>query len=359
MADLMNGTAEYEELVNKYGNFLVPAMKIKSGGTELISSLDLSVTELTVTLSLESAGMAIIRLGAEYDIKSHSFNSKVKNSFKLGTILEIEVGYLSATTAVFKGYIAGVGAEFGELPLIVVKVMDVRKLMMTSGVKRALYEDKNYSDVFKKVIGNYSKLCSAVCDATDDKLVSPISQSTNDYDFVKKELIKKGKSDREFFVLYDKAYFRKPCSSKTPIMSVNFGRELLRFGMMADYLDTSINVIGYDPVNCKDISSKVTAKTTEKYTPVLSPTPSQFFIDADADSESKAKTRAGAIAEKLTMDACFAEGELIGIPEIVPGRYLQIKDLEDMADKKYYLSEVTHRVTESRFSTFFEARGWA
>ncbi len=358
MGDLMTGTAKYESLENKYGNFIVPAVKIKSNGSDVVTKNDLTILELTVTLSLESAGMAIIKVADIYDTKNHSLDSKVKKLFKLGTIMEIELGYLSETTAVFKGYVAGLGAEFGETPALVVKLMDARKLMMTGGVRKQLYEDKNYSDIFKKVMGRYSKLCSIEADATTDNLKAPVSQSTSDYNFVKNELLKKGKSEREFFILYDKAYFRKPCKNKTAIMTVTFGRELMRLSTMADYLDTEIEVIGYDPVNCKSISSKQKVKTSESQTSVLSPAQQQFFIDPDADSEEKAKIRAGAIAEKMKLNCCYAEGELIGLPEIVPGRFLKVEDTDSLVDKSYYLSEVTHYYTESAFRTSFEAKGW-
>ena len=358
MADLMSATTNSAKLENKYGNYVVPAVKIKSSGSDLVSSLQLTVTELTVTLSLESAGMAVIKLSDAYDVEKSSFDSKIKNAFKLGTIMQIEIGYLSSTEAVFKGYVAGLGVEFGEMPLLTVKLMDARKLMMTGGVRRQLYADKNYSDIFKKVMSNYSKLCSVVCDATSDNLTSPVSQSTNDFDFVKNELIAGGKSDREFFVFCDKAYFRTPAKNKTPIMTVEFGEELLGFEMMADYLDTEIVVMGYDPKTCKDISTKVKAKTPEKYTPVLTPTPSQFFFDADADTEAKTKLRANALARIAEQNACYARGELIGLPEIVPGRFLQIDKLDGMANKKYYISEVVHTMSESNFSTSFESKGW-
>ena len=270
----------------------------------------------------------------------------------------IELGYLSDTTCVFKGYVAGLGVEFRDIPMLVVKLMDVRKLMMSGGVKRQLYDDKNYSDVFKKIMSNYSKLCSVVCDATSDELTSPVSQSTNDFDFVNRELIGKGKSDREFFVVTDKAYFRERGKNKTPIMKAELGRLLLKFSMMAEYLDTEINVVGYDPANIKSLTSNIKAKTSENYSPVITPTPKQYFIDADADNESKTKVRAEAIAKRMQMKACFAEGELVGLPEIIPGRYIEIKDLDSIADRKYYISEVRHCINESRFSTFFETRGW-
>lgn len=358
MADLMTATTDTAELENKYGNFIVPAMKIKSSGNDLISSNDLSVTEMEVTLSLETAGMVIIKIADAYDVEKHEFVSKIKTAFKLGTILTVELGYLSDTTEVFKGYVAGLGAEFRDTPLLVVKLMDVRKLMMSSGVRRQLYEDKNYSDIFKKIMGNYSKLCSVECDATSDELTSPVSQSTNDFDFVNQELIAKGKSPREFFVLTDKAYFRETGKNKTPIMKTELGNVLLRFSMMADYLDTEVNVIGYDPANMKAISSKMAVKTTEQYSAVLSPTPAQFFIDADADSEAKAKTRAEAIAKQMQMQVCYGEGETVGLPELVPGRYIELTDVDAMVNRKYYISEVRHRITASRYVTFFETKGW-
>lgn len=358
MADLMTATVKYEALENKYGNFMVPAMKIMSNGSDIISKNDLTVSELTITLSLDSAGMAVFKVVDIYDVEKHSFDKKVKGLFKLGTVLEIQIGYLSATTAVFKGYIAGVGAEFDDIPAIVVKLMDARKLMMTSGVRKQLYEDKNYSDIVKKVMGRYSKLCSIEAQASSDNLKAPVSQSTSDYNFVKNELLKNGKVDREFFILYDKAYFREPCKNKTPIMSVTYGRELIRLNTMAEYLDTEIEVIGYDPTNTKSISSKQTVKSSESQTSVLTPAQQQFFIDPDADSEEKAKIRAGAIAERMKRGSCFAEGELIGLPEIVPGRFLKVENTDEMSDKKYYLNEVTHYWTESTFRTTFEAKGW-
>ena len=358
MAGLMTATAKYSTLENKYGNFVVPAFRIKSGGTDLVTKNDLTVAELTITLSLDSAGMVIIKISDVYNVEKHCFDSKIKGLFKLGTVIEIEIGYLSATTPVFKGYVAGIGTEINDEPMLVIKLMDARKLMMTSGIRKQLYEDKNYSDIFKKVMGRYSKLCGIEAEATTDNLTSPVSQSTNDYNFVKNELLKKGKSEREFFILYDKAYFRKPCNNKTPIMTAELGRELFRLSTMEDYLDTEIEVVGYDPANTKSVSAKVKAKSSGSITPVLSPSQKQFFIDPDADSAEKAKIRAGSIAEKMKMNSCYAEGELIGLPEIVPGRFLKVENVDSLADKSFYLSEVTHYITESSFRTTFEARGW-
>ena len=111
-------------------------------------------------------------------------------------------------------------------------------------------------------------------------------------------------------------------------------------------------------MNSQSVSSKVKAKSTDSFSSVITPTPGQFFFDADADSQDKAKKRAEAIAKRIEMQACYAEGEMVGLPEIVPGRYIEIKDLDALADRKYYISEVRHSVNESSFTTFFVSKGW-
>ena len=273
MADLMTATCNYAALETKYGSFVVPALKIKSMGRDLISSLDLTMLDLQVTLSLEASSMVIFKVADAYDAESHSFKSNIKNAFKLGTVMEIELGYLSYTSSVFKGFVAGLGADFDDHPCLVVKLMDARYLMMTGGVQRILYTEKNYSDVFKKVMSKYAKLCSVECEATSDKLEAPISQSTNDYDFVRQELLGQGKADREFFIFGPKVYFRTPHKNKTPIMTVNYGRELLRFSMMEDYINTNVHVIGYNYADDKEITAKATAKSKGAITAVITPAP--------------------------------------------------------------------------------------
>ncbi len=359
LLDLMSSVTDYSILENRYGNFMVPAFKIKASGIDLVAALGLTVTDLRITLSLNSPGMAVIKIADEYDPESHSFTSLVKSRFKLGTVLTIEIGYLSDTTEVFKGFVAGLGVEFGEIPLIIVKVMDARQLMMSVGVQRVMYDEKNYSDVFKKIMGKYSKLCKVSCDSTSDNLENPISQSCSDYDFVTKELLKSGRSEREFFIFDDKVYFRKPHKNKIPIMTVKYGRELLWFSMMADYINTKVYVVGYDPENQKAVSSNSSAKTSESISSVITPAPSQYFIDADADSASKAKQRADAIAGAMVDEKCVSVGELIGIPEIIPGRYLKVDSTDPFSDKKYYLTEVVHNISGAQFITRFESKGWS
>lgn len=354
MADLMTETTSYTDLANKYGNFMVPAVKIKVNGQDTVTSLGLSIVEITVTASLKAAGCAVIRIGGCYDLEQSSFSSDVKDKFKLGTVVTIELGYLSTTEAVFKGYVAMLGAEFGEDRYLVVTLMDARRLMMTGGKKHLLHDVKNYSDAFQAVIDAYSSLCDASVDATSDELEYPVSQTSSDYDFITKELTRKGK--REFFVFADKAYFRKMDSSTSAVMTLEYGRELYELKVDFEYLDLNINVLGYHQGTEEAVSYSVQAKGTMDQTSVMT-TPEFTVTDGDADTAEKAQNRAEFIQKQEMMRTCTGNGKTIGLPEIVPGRYVEVESADAFINKKYYITEVIHHMREHDFITEFEIGG--
>lgn len=354
MADLMAGTSSYSTLENQYGNFIVPLFKIKINGQDVVTNMSLHIVELSVTCSLKASGCAVIKIGSCYDMEQSSFSGDVKDKFKLGTIVSIELGYLSHAEQVFKGYVAMLGAEFVDDRLIVVTLMDARRLMMTSGKKQLLYDVKNYSDAFTTVIGTYSKLCSATTDATDDKLVNPVSQTSNDYDFIIKELARKG--NREFFIFADKAYFRKIDSNTTALMKMQYGRELMELKVDYEYLDAKIKVLGYDGLEETAVSYEKEVKGTLDQTSVIA-TPEFTIADGDADNQAKAQNRAEFIAQHEIMRTCTGTGKTIGLPEIVPGRYLEIEKLDGLVNKKFYITEVKHTIGGELFTTEFEIGG--
>lgn len=356
MADLMTGKVDYKQLADKYANFIVPTAKVKVNGLDVIKMLNLIIDEIEIRLSVDAASSVRIKFAHVYDLKSHSFSSLIKNTFQLGTIVEVELGYLSTTQRLFKGYVDMVGVEIGEEELFVVTLMDAKRLMMNSGKKNVLYTLKNYSDVFKNVMADYASICSVSVDATNDNLENPISQMTNDYDFVMTELIKKGKVNREFIIIAGKAYFRKPNSVTTPIMKVRYGRELVDLSVSHCYRDVTVQVIGVDDKqNVINGQARASSVLTQKK--VMSKSAVMTVADPHADTKDKAKTKAEAIARQEKEKSCMGRGRVIGIPEIIPGRYLEVENMDAMLNKKYYLTEVVHYYTKKSYATHFEIGG--
>ena len=360
MADLMSGSYTYESLAKKYDNFVIPIIKIMVGGSDVVSKQTIAVSSAKITLSVEGAGMAVIKLAGLYDSKNHAFDSSVKRSFMIGTVVELQLGYGSKSMMIFKGYVAMLGSEFGEKsPRIVVTLMDARRLMMTAGATYCLHDVKNYSDAVSKILNKYSKLCSAVVEATSDNLTEPVSQTQNDYLFIVNDLILQGKVDREFFILGDKAYFREPRKSKTPIITMQYGRELLALKVEEEYRDLKVNVFGSDEVKQEAVNGSASVKAANGQTPVLSPTPELNLADPTVDSQKKAADRAKVIAEHIQQKAQTGRGMCIGLPEIVPGRFIKVEKLDsDLGDGTYYLKSVVHEFNGDRYVTMFDIEGF-
>ena len=358
MADLMTDVCTYDSLVNKYANFHVPAISLYVDNSDVVQDLGLNVLSLEISLSLSEASTAVFHLSDVYDAETRSFDSSVKNKFKLGTVVEVGIGYVSEIQKVLKGYVASLGAEFGKNNCLVVKVADMRMLMITGGFHHVLHDVTNYSDAVNAIFSEYSKLCTAEIDETNDQLERPISQRSTDYDFITKELIASGRCNREFLVVADKAYFREPRKETDAICSLELGRELRSFQMESVYTNLQVEVIGYNQQEQNAITGSATANSTEALSSVLTNTPVYNIVDPEADTQDKADMRAQAYADERLYQGQNGSGSCVGLPELIPGRFVEITMLEEMANKKFYIKNVKHKIDGEGFVTEFETGGW-
>ncbi|MBQ7677899.1 MAG: phage late control D family protein [Lachnospiraceae bacterium] len=356
----MSGTYTYDSLAKKYDNFTTPVVKVKAGGSDVVSTLNLAVVEFKMTLSLDAASIVVVKFTDVYDIEQHSFSSDVKDAFAPGTVVEVEIGYKSSTENLFKGFVAARGIEIGKMPLFVVTLMDARRLMMLSGSRYVLHVAKNYSDVFREVMSRYSKLCSPQIDATQDELEIPVSQTTDDYRFVTRELIGRGKAEREFFILGPTAYFREPQSEKSAIMTMEFGRELIALKTDESYFDVSVEVVGYDPAKQEALSGKAEATGSDSQTKLIGETPEYYMPDPSVDTSAKANSKAKSLADRMKRKMQTGTGMTIGLPVLVPGRFVEVENADgDLGDHTFYLKTVIHEISKDNYRTMFEIGGWS
>lgn len=358
MADLMKGTTTFEDLITKYSNFMVPTIKIKVQGSDIVSSLKIAVEDVSIVLPLDSAGSCNFTIINAFDLEESSFSSAVTLKLKLGTIFEVELGYGSSTTMVFKGYISEINMNFSESPTLEVSGMDVRKLMMDGKERMVKHDVKNYSEAFTQIMDKYKKLCSSTdVDATDDQLgTNGVNQVKSDYKFIQNSLCKK--AERKFFVLGDKAYFVKKDKYNSPIITLQWGLSLVSFSRRANYLDSEILVVGHDGDAGASFEGSAKATSSDPQSTLITQPNPTVILDPDATSESKAKQRAEIEANGIMSRNQSASGSCIGIPELVPGRYIKINKLGSGIKDKFYLVKVSHRFGSDGFTTNFDVEGW-
>ena len=351
---LMDGSTTYAKLVSQYGQFRVPACKLLIEGRELPGKV--GVEQVSATLSLDGASAVSFTVAGAYDRKSSGFFQDVKSMLKLGARVTLKLGYGSALTEVFRGYINGVGVEFSDTPVLTITAMDVRRLMMEGTSREEVHVVTTYSAAFQEVMRRYNALCPNLeVDATDKNEITQIVQRTSDYEFITENLAKK--ANREFFVLGDKAYFREWGKVKKPILTLMWGEGVLSFSRNSLYQNIKITVIGFDPDNKETVKAQV-AETSDEAQKAVGAQHETVIPDPDAQEVAKAKKRAEKEAQERKRRAQTGSVGCVGLPELVPGRFVTLKGLDSDLDRDYYIREVRHELNSDGFFTTLEIGGW-
>ncbi len=360
MADLMSATWDFEQLEKQYKGFHAPALSITVGGTDLVKK-GIPIQSVEAVLSLDGASSVSVVFTDCYDVKNGSFNNALKGTAVLGKTVELCLGYQSVKQKVFKGFLSNIrvtaSAENGYVVEFV--ALDARRLMMAGNNHTRQFKIRNYTDAVSEILKTYSKLCSASVDATSENMDDGlIWQNGSDYDFITRELIGTGRTDREFFIAVDKAYFRRIKSVKSPVITLRPGRGLISFERDAAYLNHTYEINGFDPKSDKAVSGKTKAASTDEMVSALSGPGEWFITDPACTSASAASGRTAVLARHALDGSQKAEIECIGLPELIPGRYISIDRVDSMVNKKYYIIRVTHKFDNSGFTTQLETEGW-
>lgn len=349
------------ELAKKYKDFAVPTKVVKIKGKSL-SSAGIVVSNLNVELSVkESSSSCTFDILNAYDLKNRSFNTDwLDKYFVLGNIVDIELGYIE-TSPVYKGYISMVSADFSEsdFPKLSIECMDVKGLMMQD-IKSEKKVYDTYGDAIKKIFNEYKSLAKKVVVDTTPKLEHPIEQNRqSDYDFV---LDLSKKLNYEFFALGETVYFREPRKITKPIVTFEWGQYITSFsrdiGLHCQVAEVVVR--GYDTKNHKVVEGKADKvkkagkgkKEADGVTKLLKGA-KVTIVDESITTAEEAKKRAEAELDRRSMNFVKGKGTSIGIPEIIPGRYLQLKNFDKTIDNDYYITNVKHTFGDNGFTTSF------
>ncbi len=343
-------------LATKYKNFMVPALKVKSDGFDLIGQSDYAVESVEVTLSQSAASAAVIRLTNVYDLEERSFVDDVSSDFILGKLVDIEMGYGSSLTSMFYGYVDEITYELSENPSVRVTAVDVRRMMMGSKKSNISHKVKSYSDAFNEVVKKYKiAYKSTDVDATDKLEAECIIQNGSDYDFITEELCRKG--NRDFFVHAGKLYFKNISAELFYTVEMEWAKDFISFQRKASFQDVVITIMGQDADKKEEVTAEVKVKADDKQKSLVKSEDTQ--MDAAVEDNSDAKKIAEHKADEMKKQARQATGVCIGIPEIQPGGRVQIKKGDSrLIDGTYDIMEVKHSFSGDGYRTTFEVGGW-
>lgn len=349
--DCMTDNYTYAELAKAYQDFIAPAVAVYVDNKKqnVIAEKGIAIDNIQVTLSAtQTAGLSFQIVNA-FDLETQKFNVDVSSLFSTGTIIEAALGYGSNLTSVFKGYVTDYKTSYQTVPVVFVTAVDVRKLLKQNKRKKYSYKDKTYSEIFKEIMESYSGLYSTLhIDATSDKV--ELLQNGSDYDFIMDELCTKAK--RDFFIVGADVYFKKIEETAASFLELEWGKNLVSFQSGNSYCNKQFNAYSVQD-NCtrNEVTGQVKTKAD---TPSLK---SGMQIEelelgenlSRQDLENYVKKRIAEEKKKLKT----AGGSLIGLPELVPGRYIKISGVASQDAGDYYITEVSHDFGGDGFSTSF------
>ena len=368
----------YKDLQDKYVDFAHPRARVLLGDTPFDSvSTGMAVNDIHVEVtSGYEASVASFRLFDSYDPATGKFfYDKVKKQVMMGNSVTVQLGYLDKLETVFVGFVSGVafGFEPGGLPYIEINAMDIKGLMMGGSYATAL-RATTYSAAVKEVLdrtgegrlqqmgGITSSEISNTPDAGGTAGVpggapaggssksSPITMemvSESDYEFVVRVA---KRYNYEFFVDRGKVLFRPAKSDKSVLIKMG-----TRTGLRGFHIQYSITgVVGkiearaMDPGKGEVITAKSsfnnTISTASKAKQLVGKG-TKVYLDASITSKEEAEARVASLMEQMSYRLGSLEADCVGIPDLVPGRFIEVTGMGVPVDNQFYLTSVTHDFT--------------
>lgn len=359
--DLMSTTTDFKALAKKYDNFSAPAVEITVGSTKLMAGkdLDISSVEIELTSGYEASGCSFVLSGV-YDVEKTNFSRDI-SCVQIGEKVEVAIGYVRVES-VFKGYINQIDYIYGmdsEDFEIRVECMDAKGLLMKNR-RLEFFAEKSADAVVKKVLSEspVSQYLSGkeidVCPKDDVPLRSHMM---TDYELIVEQASKLG---YEFFIIQGKVYFRKKQKVKSNLIKLSPQNGIIeaKLSLSGQQLVKKIEVRSIDEESGKQI--KGTANVSGKFSQgasgnMMLGTSTQVFYEPGVKDTSEAKKRAEARAEAIADQFGELECECVGIPELIPGRFISVEQLSTQANRKYYVRYVRHEIDEEGYRTYFKA----
>ncbi len=355
--DLMSGSYSYSSLVSKYKNFSNPAYHLTIGGTDVTQSGKILVTELNISLSYDSASTCSFTVANAYDRAKSRFDPDILDKLAVGQKAEVDIGYGSAMSLIFVGFITEVQIDYSTAPSLSVTMMDLRKLMMESNRVRQLTV-KAPSDAVKKVLEPYRKLYGQLQVQADTAAPEPFNLKQNkesDYAFVMRISKEMGK---DFFVLGEDVYYQEKSKSSKSIMTLTWmGGGIISFSTNMSYQAKKFLVIGREPNSKKEIYVSRTYQSEFVKKPALTSLPPTVYASPTIDSRQKAEEWIDDAIRKEKEQGISGSLTCIGLPELVPGRFITCDRLGPPLNRSYYIKKVEHSLGSGGFTTRLELGG--
>ena len=359
-----SGTYKFEDLDKKYDGFSTPAFTIQVDGKTIDQSKSM-ISNMEVELSADgTAGGCTFTVEGKYDYDKKDWVNAVKSSLEVGAKLEITGGYVKQEK-LFYGYVDDYSMQFpgDDAPRFQVNGIDALGFLMC--FQEPIYAGQEKpKEVVEKILNKarsagYAK--SVAVGSLDGFETPVVKKGVDDWKFLNTLAQRYGTT---LMVVDGELIFKNLTSDTKPIITLSVGKSLYSFERKLSIA----HQVGKVEVWARDVNQGFIKGTAEKCsiggdgkTAVeLAPKFKDAaireyseFVRTQAECDKMAQGRLDSIA----MNLVSGRGQCIGLPELIPGRYIKIDDADTRLNGTYFVTKVRHIFSPDSYMTEFEIKG--
>lgn len=358
------GSYTFKALSTKYDDFRGPALTIKVGSTTF-KSFEIPMVSLEVELCGDgSAGGCHFTVESLYDNEHSKWTNNVAKAVQVGAKLEIQGGYIKQET-IFYGYVDEYFMSHGgsQAPRLEVTGIDGFGYLMAC--QEPIYGGKKkpktvVEEILKKVkSAGYAKSYTVGDLSGFD--VPVLKEKVDDFKYLRMLAEQYGMS---LLNVDGELIFDNVIKNSSPIIELTIGSGLLdfqkRFSLQGQVGE--VEIWGRD-ANQKFIKGSATSVSIggKGQTAVqLAPKFKQTALRENNEyvrTEKQCVELAQARLDSIALNFISGKGTCVGLPELIPGRFVAIKGLDEETAGSYFVTKVRHQFSQQGFYTEFEVKG--
>lgn len=366
-----SGSYKIKDLEQKYSAFISPTFKIKVGNFKL-DSTKVPVSHLQIQQTTENrAGACQFTVESMYDYETGEWSDGFLDKVDVGQKVEVEIGYAESQRRVFLGYVDKYQISYTaqSAPQLNISALDGLGVLM-SDKEKLDFGKQTTTDVVNTLL-TYCKNAGLAESSSVDTL------PTFEGQFVKE----KACSSYEFlcriaemcfmnFCIIDgELVFRNLMKNTTTLVELTMGENLIEFTKsigLSQRTVSSVTVISTGTADKKEVRGK--ADTPSRYGGGSGETGAEKWkaikgVNKDVvmnflKSVDECKLIAQNILDSMSLGFVQGSGRCLGLPELMPGRYIKLSGLDKETNGSYFVTSVTHTFSGEGFFSEFEVKGF-
>lgn len=360
------GAYDFKLLETQYAGFRAPTFEIKVGSFKIDSSkIPVSSISVEIDAGTKAGGCRFV-IESQYDYEKHAWANNLLDRVEVGAKLSIKAGYHTQQKKIFFGYVDEFTVEYAaeSAPRITVTGIDAKGYLMNATDDMYMSNNSTHTVVTRIlnecVKKGYAK--SVKVGMMRDYKAQLIQSKMNDYKFIctLAELF-----NMNFFVVNGEIIFDNMMNYTLPIIHLSMGTSLMSFTKTMSLKDQvgKVVVFGIDPKTLKPIKGEASDTSVNTSGKEPGDIASEFEGVVEKRNSFFAQTpeECTRIAQAIFDTQAFAfvsgSGRCIGIPELIPGRYVKLTGFDNKSSDTYFISKVTHEFSQEGYYTNFSVKG--